>query len=124
MVCDINGLKHINDTQGHAAGDQLIKDACSLLCEQFTRGTVYRIGGDEFVIILQGKGFDTMQEAVDGMNHTAEANIGKDAVVVAIGYSVLEQDDRQLRDVFERADQMMYERKKELKDMGAVSRPV
>ena len=40
-------------------------------------------------------------------------------MVVAIGYAVLGPEDRQLRDVFERADQMMYERKKELKAMGA-----
>ena len=45
----------------------------------------------------------------------------ENAVVVSIGYSVLKQGDQKLRDVFERADQMMYERKKELKSMGALT---
>ena len=122
VVCDVNGLKTINDTQGHAAGDQLIKDACALICKYFAHGAVYRIGGDEFVVILQGKGYDTMREAVSEMNRKVEANISENAVVVSIGYSVLEREDQQLRDVFERADQMMYERKKELKAMGAPTR--
>ena len=119
VVGDINGLKYINDTQGHAAGDQLIKDACALICEYFTHGAVFRVGGDEFVILLQGKGYDTMPEVISELNRKVEENIKNNAVVVSIGYSVLNQEDQQLRDVFERADQMMYKRKKELKSMGA-----
>ena len=119
VVCDINGLKYVNDTRGHEAGDQLIKDACALICEQFTHGAVYRIGGDEFAVILQGKGYDTMHEVIAETNRRVEENIHTNAVVVSIGYAVLTQEDRQLGDIFERADQMMYERKKELKAMGA-----
>ena len=55
------------------------------------------------------------------MNRKVEENIKDNAVVISIGYSVLNQEDQQLRDVFERADQMMYERKKELKSMGALT---
>lgn len=121
VVGDINGLKYVNDTQGHAAGDQLIKDACALICENFTHGAVFRVGGDEFVVLLQGKGYDTVHEVIRELNRKVEENIKKNAVVVSIGYSVLNQGDQQLRDVFERADQMMYERKKELKSMGALT---
>jgi diguanylate cyclase (GGDEF)-like protein len=121
VVGDINGLKYVNDTQGHAAGDQLIKDACALICEYFTHGAVFRVGGDEFVIVLQGKGYDTISEVISGLNRKVEENIKDNAVVISIGYSVLNQEDQQLRDVFERADQMMYERKKELKSMGALT---
>lgn len=119
VVGDINGLKYVNDTQGHAAGDQLIKDACALICEYFTHGAVFRVGGDEFVVLLQGKGYDTVHEVIGELNRKIEENIKKAAVVISIGYSLLNQGDQQLRDVFERADQMMYERKKELKSMGA-----
>ena len=115
---DINGLKHVNDTQGHAAGDQLIRDACVLICDCFPRGAVFRIGGDEFVVVRQGKGYDTMPEAVRALNRRAEENLRNNGVVVSIGYSVLKREDQSLGDVFERADQMMYERKKELKKMG------
>ncbi len=124
VVCDINGLKHVNDTKGHAAGDKLIVDACNMICEYFTHGSVYRIGGDEFVVLLQQKGYDTMKHVIDDFNRKVESNIAEDSVVVSIGHSVLTPEDGQLRDVFERADQMMYERKKELKAMGARTREV
>ncbi len=123
VVCDVNGLKLINDTQGHAAGDQLIKDASALICEYFTHGAVFRIGGDEFVVLLQEKGFDTMADVIREFNRKVEENIPKKEVVVSIGYSTLQPGDRQLHDVFERADHMMYRRKKELKEMGAPTRP-
>ena len=122
VVCDINGLKIVNDTKGHAAGDKLIKDASALLCESFIHGAVYRIGGDEFVVLLQGKGYDTREETIRSLNQQIEGNIATDDVVISMGYSVLKPEDELLRDVFERADQMMYERKKELKRMGAKTR--
>ncbi len=55
-------------------------------------------------------------------NRTAEENIRKDAVVVSIGYAVLDPSDEQLHDLLKRADQMMYERKRALKQMGAKTR--
>ncbi len=122
VVCDINGLKYVNDTKGHAAGDKLIKDASVMICEAFTHGAVYRIGGDEFVVLLRGKGYDTMMEVIPDLNRRVEENIRKESVVISIGYSSLKPEDEQLHDVFERADQMMYERKKELKGMGAKTR--
>ena len=122
VVCDINGLKQVNDTQGHAAGDQLIKDACMMICEYFMHGAVFRIGGDEFVVLLQGKGYDTMDEVLAALNRKAEENIPGNEVVVATGSAVLEPGDQNLHVMFERADQTMYERKKELKRLGAKSR--
>ena len=122
VVGDINGLKYVNDTFGHAAGDQLIKDASDMICGYFKQGAVFRIGGDEFVVVLQGKGFESMQESIDDINRQVEENINTDGVVVSIGYSTLTSDDKHLRDVFERADKMMYERKIELKSMGAQTR--
>ena len=119
VIGDINGLKQVNDTQGHAAGDQLIKDACVMMCEYFKHGAVFRIGGDEFVVLLQQKGYDTMPDVVSRFNRRVEENIKENAVVVSIGYSTLLQKDQQLQDVFKRADEMMYKRKKELKSMGA-----
>ena len=122
IACDVNGLKYVNDTKGHAAGDQLIKDASALICDIFNHGSVYRTGGDEFVVLLQGKGYDTRDEAIAAFNKQVEENIGKDEVVVSIGHSLLQPGDAQLHDVFERADHMMYDRKKELKSMGAKTR--
>ncbi|MBP5158682.1 MAG: GGDEF domain-containing protein [Lachnospiraceae bacterium] len=122
VMCDINGLKYVNDTKGHAAGDKLIQDASALICRHFDHGAVFRVGGDEFAVILLGKGYETMHESLDAINREVEANIDTDNVVVSVGYSVLEPDDRELRDAMERADKMMYERKAALKAMGAKSR--
>ena len=122
VVCDINGLKYANDTFGHAAGDKLIKDAAALITGYFTHGAVFRIGGDEFAVILQGKGYDTLEAVAEEFNRTVEANIEKNEVVVSIGYSVLGETDQQVHDVFERADKLMYERKQQLKSMGAHTR--
>ncbi len=122
VACDINGLKYVNDTKGHAAGDKLIKDASSLICDIFSHGSVYRTGGDEFVVLLMGKGYDTRDEVIAAFNRQIEENIKKNEVVVSIGYATLQPDDEQLHDLFERADHMMYDRKKELKSMGARTR--
>lgn len=122
VIGDINGLKYVNDTMGHSAGDRLIKDASDMICGAFSHGAVFRIGGDEFVVLLRGEGFDTMHEVIGALNRKVEANIKADKVVVSIGYAVLTPQDRQLSDVFARADNMMYERKKALKQMGAKTR--
>jgi diguanylate cyclase (GGDEF)-like protein len=122
VACDINGLKYVNDTKGHVAGDQLIKAASSLICDLFDHGSVYRTGGDEFVVLLQGKGYDTRNEVIDAFNKQVEENIKNNEVVVSIGVSTLRPDDEQLYNLFERADHMMYERKKVLKSMGARTR--
>ncbi|MDO4538233.1 MAG: diguanylate cyclase [Coriobacteriales bacterium] len=122
VVCDINGLKHVNDTLGHAAGDKLIKEASKLICKSFKQGAVFRVGGDEFAVLLQGEGYDTMLDALGRFNQQVEENIQNQAVVVAAGYDMLGPSDKTLNDVFVRADEMMYERKKQLKAMGAETR--
>ncbi|MCR4648561.1 MAG: diguanylate cyclase, partial [Lachnospiraceae bacterium] len=70
----------------------------------------------------QEKGFETMMETIDLANKEIEENIEKGKVVVSIGYSVLQEGDKEIHDIFARADQMMYERKKQLKEMGAHTR--
>ena len=122
VVADINGLKDVNDQKGHAAGDKLIKDASRLICEYLKPGKVFRIGGDEFTVIIEENGFDSMERAIGELDRKIEDNIKTDEVVVSIGYSVLTDGDKTLRDVFERADKLMYERKLQLKEMGAKTR--
>ena len=93
-----------------------------MLCEYFRHGAVFRTGGDEFVVVLQGRGFDTKDEVINEFNRKVESNIATGDVVVSIGCSTLKDGDEQLKDIFKRADQLMYERKKELKGMGAKTR--
>ena len=63
-----------------------------------------------------------MKEVINDINTVIEDNIKKKEVVVAIGYSEFTKQDQLVHDVFERADQMMYQRKQELKQMGAPTR--
>lgn len=123
IVCDVNGLKQINDTLGHKAGDAYIQDACRMLCEFFKHSPVFRIGGDEFVIFLEGRDYQTRHEILREINAIIERNIGSNRVVISLGLSDYDSScDKSFHDVFERADGRMYERKMQLKSMGAVTR--
>lgn len=51
VYCDVTGLKYVNDTMGHEAGDRLILNACACLTDVFGEDRVFRIGGDEFLVI-------------------------------------------------------------------------
>lgn len=116
-VFDVNGLKQINDTYGHKRGDQFIMDACAVICAQFKRSPVFRIGGDEFVAILERDDFDNREELTESFNFTIEHPVDPDfPLVVALGITDYEDGkDQSFHDVFERADRLMYERKRELK---------
>ena len=119
---DCDSLKVVNDRYGHEKGDIYLKKAARTIGAIFKHSPVFRTGGDEFVVLLQGKGYDTRDEVIAAFNRQVEENIKNNEVVVSIGYSTLQPDDEQLHDIFERADHMMYDRKKELKSMGAKTR--
>ena len=115
VVCDLNGLKQANDTLGHAAGDELIRKACALLCKLYAHSPVYRIGGDEFAVFLRGSDYENRADLLASLDRQAEENTGSGEPVVAAGMAEYSPGDRKLHDTFERADQRMYERKKQLK---------
>ena len=113
-MLDVNELKKVNDTEGHAAGDQLIRDACKVICDIFDHSPVFRIGGDEFVVISQGSDFEHIDELVARIaEHNKEAK-RSGGPVVACGMSKYDDDDS-ATEVFERADHAMYEDKARLK---------
>ena len=118
IVCDLNGLKDINDSKGHDAGDKYIKNACQIICNIFKHSPVYRIGGDEFVVILRGEDYANREVLQNNFDKMMYENIMKDEVVISTGLDIFlpeKADTFQL--VFERADKKMYARKKLLKDM-------
>ena len=118
IVFDLNGLKIINDTLGHEAGDQYIKSASSLICNQFKRSPVYRIGGDEFVAILEGEDYRERQFLLKEFDLQVEHNLRNGEVVIASGLEIFNGGlDSCYSDVFEHADKKMYERKNLLKAM-------
>ena len=123
VVCDVNGLKKINDTLGHKAGDEYICKACHMLCEYFKHSPVFRIGGDEFVVYVEGADYESREDILERINAQIEANIGSTEVVMSLGFTEYDPEtDSTSHDIFKRADALMYERKAQLKSMGAVSR--
>lgn len=115
VVLDVNDLKIVNDSEGHKAGDQLLRDACRIICSTFRNSTVFRVGGDEFAVIAQGEDYQRTDELVTAIfDHNMEA-IHSGGVVVACGMAKYE-GDACVANVFERADDRMYENKGMLKE--------
>ena len=123
VVCDVNGLKRINDTLGHKAGDEYIRSACRMICDIFGHSPVYRIGGDEFVVILTGRDYENRKMLMHELHRRSAAHIESADAVVSGGLGDYVPDlDRNVHEVFERADSAMYEEKTQLKSLGAVTR--
>ncbi len=122
-VCDVNGLKKINDTQGHQAGDDYLRQSCQMVCHVFSHSPVYRIGGDEFAVLLTGRDYQNRSELIRELHNLSTTHIGTGESVVSCGLAEYNPgQDHCLRDVFERADAVMYKEKMLLKSLGAATR--
>jgi len=123
VVCDVNGLKVINDTYGHKAGDEYIMKATKMVCDIFQHSPVFRTGGDEFVVILTGRDYLIRKELLLALHDRSVDHIGTQEVVISGGLSEYRPgEDANFHEVFERADALMYEEKKLLKGMGSITR--
>ncbi len=123
VVCDVNGLKMINDTLGHHAGDEYLRRSCKMICLIFSHSPVYRIGGDEFAILLTGIDYENRNELVRDLHNLSASHIGTNEGVVSGGLAEFDPTrDHCVQDVFERADSIMYKDKMLLKSQGAVTR--
>ena len=111
---DLNCLKRINDTYGHAAGDEMICAAAACMTAGFGEfGKVYRIGGDEFAVIVVQKPdeFDAMKNEFDS---SVSKWRGKNVDSMTISYGCvgsLEEDWESIYDIAKEADRRMYESK-------------
>ncbi|MEE1053166.1 MAG: diguanylate cyclase [Acutalibacteraceae bacterium] len=119
IVMDVNNLKTVNDTMGHEMGDALLQNASNRICQMFSQSPVYRIGGDEFAVIVFGTAYDTvdekMQQFHERMNGVAdEGNIAE--VCIASGMAKLGPDGDTVDAIFKAADDRMYLNKAELKN--------
>ena len=108
VFADLNGLKQMNDSHGHSAGDKLIKDAAKILKTVFGKKEIYRAGGDEFMVLLRGTSMAELEEYSRRVKALADET---DTVSFAIGLCV-EEDSQKIYDAMKQADVNMYEDKK------------
>lgn len=115
-VCDVNNLKKINDNEGHKKGDECIFLNCRMICKVFSHSPVYRIGGDEFVVVLEGSDHENRSALVELLNRESDDLFDRIGSSLAVGISDFAKDeDRTFGEVFTRADELMYSRKAEMK---------
>lgn len=118
LMLDVNNLKKVNDQFGHDRGNDYLICNCSLICRVFTHSPVYRIGGDEFVVILEGRDRRNCKELMAEMDlQMAESQQEKEPwkrMSIAKGVSFYHAGDDP-DEVFRRADQIMYEDKRRIK---------
>lgn len=108
---DMNDLKAINDTKGHAAGDIAIEEIAKTIFKEKSYGSrAYRMGGDEFTILV----FDTKENSVTSMIERMREGFQNKGYSCAIGYCVRE-GEQPVQDLLTIADKKMYECKKEMK---------
>ncbi len=129
MVFDLNDLKTINDRYGHDKGSIAIQILTGLICDIFTHSPVFRIGGDEFVVILTKRDFEARESLIgqfrDELRKMKENSKLKpwEKPTAACGCAVYdEQKDNGAASVFKRADKNMYKDKKKMKGTNPAKR--
>ena len=123
-VFDCDNLKMVNDQNGHDKGDIYIKTASRLICRVFQHSPVFRIGGDEFAVVLLNEDFKNREELVNQFEKekkelcAATANRWEQPRV-ALGVAVYDAElDNSVSDTIHRADKIMYENKRIEKALG------
>ena len=120
VICDVNNLKKINDTQGHKAGDTYIQNTADIISARVKKmGSLYRIGGDEFAVIIVGCNENEIDELMSDLRNEQSYAFKNQPFSCACGAATFKLGtDKSLRDVFKRADDAMYIEKKRQKGIG------
>lgn len=105
---DLNGLKTVNDCEGHDAGDELLKRAADQMVQVFGYNAVFRAGGDEFIAIVRG---DTKEDFQKKVSRIREAEMEENGASIAAG-SFWVEGKTDLREAFRNADEDMYHDKR------------
>ena len=124
VMVDVNNLKKVNDTLGHECGDTYIKGCCSIVCNIFKHSPVFRIGGDEFVIILKNDDFANRDALLAEVETEFEKTFAMtdrpeyERFSASVGMAVCEGAEDAVSAVFKRADEAMYAEKAEFKKIN------
>lgn len=123
LSADVNGLKKVNDTLGHAAGDELIKAAAEcLLFAVGNKGKVYRTGGDEFMVILHTDNPETICDSITSMAKKWQGEYAKE-LSISVGYATYKDNkDLDIHEIEKKADKEMYQSKAEYYEKKGIDR--
>ena len=121
VTFDLNDLKKCNDNYGHSTGDAYIIHSAHMIENIFERfGKCYRIGGDEFCCIISKANGIHIERFIQKLQQEVEIFNNKNIIPtkagIACGYAFFTLGDTNIEKIRERADQMMYQNKKELKE--------
>lgn len=117
LLIDLNKFKEINDTHGHAAGDEVLKETAQRLkLEARSSEMIFRVGGDEFLVVVPViDNEDNLQKVVDRLKShlTYKIEVGgyKISVTASIGSSIYSNDGCDFDTLFQIADKQMYAEK-------------
>ncbi len=121
-VIDLNDLKHINDTFGYEQGNIAIKKLCYIVCHIFQHSPVFRIGSDEFAVILEGSDYNNIGMLTTEFRRQLDELATKgdlpewECISAAIGIAFYDTTtDSSVANVFRRADKARKDNKKEMK---------
>ncbi|MGN1338880.1 MAG: diguanylate cyclase [Oscillospiraceae bacterium] len=121
-VIDVNGLKQINDNYGHEYGNMLISATAEAVAKVFGREHVFRIGGDEFAVLMRDTTLEECRELADRFHDELKVCSSSVSAAAAVGISEYVPADSCYEEVFRRADEEMYHIKTAMKKNGEVSR--
>ena len=116
VMCDLNWLKEINDREGHEAGDRIIMECSRTICTIFAHSPVYRVGGDEFVVLLRNSDYENRAGLMEKLRSFPTGTSMEKPYACGIS-EYRPGEDHGVHDVFIRADAEMYENKKILKGL-------
>jgi len=117
-VFDCDHLKEVNDGFGHVKGDEYLKKSAAILSEIFVNSPVYRIGGDEYAVILQNDDYVNRESLIKEFEKKSAETLEKaenewEKVSMSMGITDFDpENDRYIDDVVQRADELMYKNKR------------
>ena len=127
VYCDVTGLKRLNDSEGHQAGDKLLLQVTSILKEVFSKEQIFRLGGDEFVVLFRSSDYDLFQDKVlqimfqHKILQLRELSIHRQ-VNLAIGSSWVQNPGNKLIELLSEAEEKMYQDKAEFYRCAGIDR--
>jgi diguanylate cyclase (GGDEF)-like protein len=119
VIFDANFLKQTNDRYGHEAGNELICRIASRISSVFAHSPAFRVGGDEFIVILEGSDYENREKLLvkfdEAIAHTPLQFEGHEITVSVARGMAVHREGQSYADLFQQADTAMYQNKADIK---------